>query len=113
MITDNESFYSLANALNNIFSHSELNYQHCLLTAACNTVTICMISEGKCEIFDSHSKDLYGMSDTGGKYVLIDVEGFHNLPLYFESSYGHMFPRDTALPFEVKAVELSIKAVKL
>ena len=61
MITDNEPFYSLASALNKIFSHSELNYQHCLLTVACNTVAISMISEGKFKIFDSHSRDLYGM----------------------------------------------------
>ena len=107
MITDNEPFYSLASALNKIFSHSELNYQHCLLTVACNTVAISMISEGKFKIFDSHLRDLYGMQDPGGKCVLIDVEGLDNLPLYFQSSYGYMFPRDTALPFEIKTVKLS------
>ena len=47
------------------------------------------------------------MRDAGGKCVLNDVEGLDNLPLYFQSSYGYMFPRDTALPFEVKAVKLS------
>ena len=113
MITDNEPFYSLASVLNTIFSHSELNYQHCLSTVDCNTVAISMISEGKFKIFDSHSRHLYGMPDQGGKCVLIDVEGLDNLPLYFQSSYGYMFPRDTALPFEVKAVKLSIKSVKL
>ena len=107
MITDNEPFYSLASALNKNFSHSELNYQHCLLTVACNTVAISMISEGKFKIFDSHSRDLYGMPDSGGKCVLLDVEGLDNLLLYFQSSYGYMFPRDTALLFEVKAVKLS------
>ena len=50
MITDNGPFYSLASALNKTFSHSELNYQHCLLTVACNTVAISMISEGKFKI---------------------------------------------------------------
>ena len=53
------------------------------------------------------------MSDPGGKCVLIDVEGLDNLPLYFQSSYGYLLPRDTALPFEVKAIKLSIKVVKL
>ena len=107
MITDNEPLYSLANVLNKIFSHPEINYQHCLLTVACNTVAISMVSEGKFKIFDSYSRDLDGMPDRVGKCVLIDVEGLDNLPLYFQSSYGYMFLRDTALPFEVKAVKLS------
>ena len=72
-----------------------------------------MISEGKLKIFGSHSRDLYGMPGPGGKCVLIDVEGLDNLPLYFQSSYGYMCPRDTALLFEVKAVKLSTKGVKL
>ena len=107
MITDNEPLYSLANVLNKIFSHSELNYQHCLSTVACNTVAISMGSEGKFKIFYSHSRDLDGMPDPGGKCVLIDVECLDNLPLYFQSSYGYMFLWDTALPFEFKAVKLS------
>ena len=53
MITDNEPFYSLTSAPNKIFSHSELNYRHCLLTVDCNTVAISMFSEGKFKIFDS------------------------------------------------------------
>ena len=40
-------------------------------------------------------------------YIYIYVEGLDNLLLYFQSSYGYMFPRDTALLFEVKAVKLS------
>ena len=47
-----------------------------------------MISEGKFKIFDSHSRDLYGMPDPGGKCVLIDVEGLVNLPLIFEVAMG-------------------------
>ena len=54
MITDNEPFYSLASALNKIFTHSELNYQHCLLTVSCNTVAISTISGRKFKILDSH-----------------------------------------------------------
>ena len=66
-----------------------------------------MVSEGKFKIFDFHSRDLDGMPDPGGKCVLIYVEGLDNLPLYFQSSYGYMFPPDTALPFQVKVVKLS------
>ena len=53
MITDNEPFYSQTSTLNKIFSHSELNYDHCLLTVDCNTVAISMFSKGKFKIFDS------------------------------------------------------------
>ena len=44
---DDEPFYTLTTALNKVFSPTELNYQHCLLTIDCNTVAICMISEEK------------------------------------------------------------------
>ena len=60
MISDNEPFYSLKTVLNKIFSTTQFNCQHCLLTIDCNTVAICMISERKFKIFDSHSRDLYG-----------------------------------------------------
>jgi hypothetical protein len=44
---DDEPFFTLRTALNKVFSCTELNYQHCLLTIDCNTIAICMISEGK------------------------------------------------------------------
>ena len=66
-----------------------------------------MISEGKLKFFDSQSRDLYGMPDSGGKCVLLNVEGLDHLLLYFQSSNGYMLPLDTALLFEVKAVKLS------
>ena len=68
-----EPFYSLISAFNKIFSHAELDYQYCLLTIDCNTVAISMISEGKYKIFDSHSRDLYGIPHPFGKCVLIAV----------------------------------------
>ena len=43
-IYDDEPFYTLKTALNKIFSPTELNYQHCLLTIDCITVAICKIS---------------------------------------------------------------------
>ena len=94
MITDNEPFYSMTSALNKIFSHSELDYQNCLLTIDCNTLAICMISEGKFKIFDSHLRDLYGMPDPFGKCVIIDVESLDNLSLYFQSSYQYTYPQN-------------------
>ena len=35
-LSDDEPFYTLKTALNKIFSPTELNYQHCLLTIDCN-----------------------------------------------------------------------------
>ena len=83
-ISDNEPFYTLKTALNKIFSPTELNYQHCLLTIDCNTVAICMISEGTYKIFYSHSRDVYGIPDPFGKCVLIHVESLDNLSRFFK-----------------------------
>ena len=82
-IFGDEPFYILKTALNEIFSPTELNYRHCLLTIDCNTVAICMIFEGTFKIFDSHSRDLYGIPDPFGKCVLIYVENLENLSSFF------------------------------
>ena len=103
-IFDNEPFYTLKTALNKIFSPTELDYQHCLLTIDCNTVAICMISEGIFKIFDSHSRDLYGIPDPFGKCVLIYVENLENLSSFFKNIY----PPNTTTPFEVRGVKSSL-----
>ena len=82
-LSDDEPFYTLKTALNKIFSPTELNCQHCLLTMDCNTVAIFMISEGTYKIFDSYSRDLYGIPDPCGKCVLIQVESLNNLSGFF------------------------------
>ena len=103
-VLDDEPFYTLRTALNKIFSPTELNYQHCLLTIDCNTVAICMVSEGTFKIFDSHSRDLYGIPDPFGKCVLIQVESLNNLSMFFQNAY----PPNTTTPFEVKGVKSSL-----
>ena len=45
-ISHEEPFYMLKTAFDKIFSSTELNYQHCLLTIDCNRVAMCMNSEG-------------------------------------------------------------------
>ena len=67
--TNNLPYYSLENALNSLFLNSELNYQHCLLTIDCNTVAIFKTTEGNFKIFDSHSRDSYGIPHPFGKCV--------------------------------------------
>ena len=103
-IFDDEPFYTLKTALNKIFSPTELNYQHCLLTIDCNTVAIFMISEGKFKIFDSHSRDLHGIPDPFGRCVLIHVESLDNLSSFFQNTY----PPNITIPFEVKGVKSSL-----
>ena len=91
-------------ALNKIFSPTELNCEHCLLTIDCNTVAICIISEGTFKTFDSHSRDLYGIPDPFGKCVLIHVERLDNLSSFFHNTY----PPNITTPFEVKGVKSSL-----
>ena len=97
-------FYTLITAFKKIFFCTELNYQHCLLTIDCNTVAICMISEGTFKIFDSHSRDLYGIPDPFGKCVLIHVERLDDLSIFFQNTN----PPNTTTPFEVKGVKSSL-----
>ena len=82
MATNNLPYYSLQNALNSLFLDSQLNYQHCLLTVDCNTVAIFNTSEGNFKVFDSHSRDSYGIPHPFGKCVLISVEGIN----YFQNT---------------------------
>jgi hypothetical protein len=60
-------YYSIENALNNLFMETHLNYQHCMLTIGSNTVAIFKTSEGTFKVFDSHSRDLYGIPHPFGK----------------------------------------------
>ena len=80
-----------------------MNYQRCLLTIDCNTVAISIISEGTFKIFDSHSRDAYGIPDPFGKCVLIHVESLDNLSSFFQNTYP---PNIT--PFELKGVKSSL-----
>ena len=91
----------MENALNNLFLDSQLNYQHCLLTVDCNTVAIFKTSEGNFKIFDSHSRDSYGIPHPFGKCVQISVENINNLLNYFPNTV----PRGNVTPFEVKGPE--------
>ena len=83
MATNNLPYYSLENALNNLFLDSQLNYQHCLLTVDCNTVAIFKTSEGNFKIFDPHS---YGIPHPFGKCVQIYFENINNLLIYFKNT---------------------------
>ena len=64
MTVNNYPFVTLENALNEIF-HS-LNYKNCVLTIGMNTVAIMMPFVDVFKVFDSHSRDLYGMPSMSG-----------------------------------------------
>ena len=100
MAISNLPYYSLENALNNLFLDSQLNYQHCLLTVDCNTVAIFKTSEGNFKIFGSHSRDSHCIPHPFGKCVLISVEYINNLVIYFQNTVA----RGNVTPFEVKGV---------
>ena len=53
---------------------TQLSFQYCLLTINYNTVAIFKTSDGTFKIFDSHSRDLYGMPHPLGKCILASVE---------------------------------------
>ena len=78
-LSDDEPFYTLKTDLNKIFSPTELNYQHCLLTIDCHTVAICMTCERTFKIFDSHS------SSNNSKCVLIHVQALDDLAFFFKT----------------------------
>ena len=68
-------YMSLRNSLLEIFTHSQQNYSCCLLTTGISTVAVFKNSEQSFQIFDSLSRDLYGMPDSFGKCTLVRIEG--------------------------------------
>ncbi|CAB4012613.1 Hypothetical predicted protein [Paramuricea clavata] len=97
-------YYSIYNALTNLFAETQLNYQHCLLTIGCNTVAIFKTSEGTFKVFDSHSRDLYGIPHPFGKCILASVDSIESLVIYFQSTV----PPGNETPFEVKGVTVQL-----
>ena len=93
----NLPYHSLENAPNHLFCETLLNYRHCMLTIDCNTVAIFKTFEGNFKIFDSHSRDLYGMPHPFGKCILASVEGVENPVIYFQNTV----PQGIQTPFEI------------
>ena len=99
-------YMSVRNSLLEVFSNSQLNYNCCLLTIGIDTVAVFKISEQSFQIFDSHSRDLYGMPDSFGKCTLVCIEGLENVVSYLQMP----FPQTGAVPFEMKGVHILISA---
>ena len=62
MTCDSGPYVCLKNAFTNLFLGEETNYTCCLLTIDCNTVAVFKMLNNNFKIFDSHSKDVHGMS---------------------------------------------------
>ena len=98
---------SLEDALKRIFLSSQLDYNYALLTIGCNTVAIFKISEVVFKVFDSHSRDTYGMPHSFGKCVLLTIFNIPGLVTYFESISAQVGGN---LPYEIKGVSISFNA---
>jgi hypothetical protein len=86
---------SLADAIESLIRE---NYDSFILTVGCITVCAYCVSHGRFKIFDSHSRDTYGMTHSQGTCVLLELQSISNLIEYIHSLYYHA--RD--ITFEVK-----------
>ena len=109
MTVSNEPFLALEDALNKIFLSSQLDYNSALLTVGCNTVAIFRISEVDFKVFDSHSRDTYGMPHSFGKCVLVTIFSIPDLVIYFQSISAQVGGN---LPYEIKGVSISFNATE-
>lgn len=98
MTVSSEPYVSLEDVLNEIFS----NYDCRLLTINCNTVAILKYFGEKFKIFDSHSKDLYGMPVSYRECVLVDVSGIQDTVKFFQMTCTGSLGRYVS--FEIKGV---------
>ena len=82
MREDSHPHLTLEHALNEVFV--SLHHKSCLLTIVMNTVAIIMMPfSGVLEVFDSHSRNVFGRPAALDYCVLISVERIENLREYF------------------------------
>ena len=75
-----------------------------ILTIGCSTVAVFCLSGGRFKVFDSHSRDSFGMEHPEGKCVLIELRSVGNLLEYFQTLYVHL----PAITFEIKGVNICL-----
>ena len=109
MTVSNEPYMSLEDSLKRLFLSSQLDYNQALLTIGCNTVAIFKISEVVFRVFDSHSRDTYGMPHLFGKCVLLKISSIPDLVTYFQSISAQV---GGDLPYEIKGVSISFTATE-
>ena len=110
MRCSNGPYLSLKDAFRNIFLSSELNYNYALLTIGCNTVAIFKIYD-KFKIFDSHSRDSYGIPHPFGRCILLTIENIQNLVIFFQNVSSASDDHED-LEFEIEGVGISFNALE-
>ena len=100
MTSNNGPYMSLQNSLMEVFLNCRLNYHCCLLTVGINTVAVFKNSEQSFKIFDSHSKDFYGMPHSFGKCTSLSIEGLQNVVSYLRMSCSEV----GVVSYEIKGV---------
>ena len=75
-----------------------------ILTVVSYTVAIYCLphDQGKYKVFDSHSKDLLGMTHPYGTCTLIEVDSLNDLVEYFNSFHAST----TGIMYELKGVSV-------
>ena len=102
MNANNHPYVTLKHALSEVFL--TLNFKSCLLTIGMNTVAIMMPFPDVFKVFDSHSRNLFGMPSAYGYCVLISIEGNENLAQYLHVTSPSGSPNDV-IPFELKGAQ--------
>ena len=80
------------------------NFMSFILTIGCNAVAVFCLSHDTFKVFDSHSRDSFGMEHPNGKCVLIEIHTVRNLVEYFQALHGH----SPDLTFEMKGIQITI-----
>ena len=84
----NYPWHVIKTAFANLFSGVETNYEGCLLTIDCNTVAVFKMSNNNFKVFDSNSRDLYGMPSICRKCVLLTIESFENTSIILSNYFN-------------------------
>lgn len=107
----------------NIWTSSSIDFQFCmpygnamqilidegynmfLLTILCNTVAIYVTSNGKFKLFDSHSRDQFGLQNPQGTCVLITINNLEIFVNFLQTMYCDQDM--TKLSYELRGVNIS------
>ena len=90
---------SLATAFDSLLRE---NYSSFILTIGSYAVAIYTLPNGGYKIFDSHSKDLLGMTHPLGTCTLIEIDSLNNLVQYFHSFHS----QTTNATYEARGVRI-------
>ena len=98
IITDFPYVTSLSAAFNCLVMD---NYHAFILTVDISTVAIYCLPNGGYKVFDSHSRDLFGMAHPYGACTLIEIDSLMNLVQYFQNIYV-----ERSNTYEIKGVNI-------